>query len=135
MATYELSFEQTWEKIKNTLLEMGRMYKKIKNDPTNESIQRRYAARIVTLDRDSQSLFSKLQKFDDQDKIGHMTILLNDFNDKFYDELGECKVVCRDIVNKLFSVANFQVLHKEGNQVMWKSLKNRYDELLKIIPK
>lgn len=135
MATYELSFEQTWEKIKNTLLEMGRMYKKIKNDPTNEGIQRRYAARIVTLDRDSQSLFSKLQKFDDQDKIGHMTILLNDFNDKFYDELGECKVVCRDIVNKLFSVANFQVLHKEGNQVMWKSLKNRYDELLKIIPK
>lgn len=130
------NFDSYWNSTKETLLKMKELYKEIKKSPNDSNLQNKFAFRIVTLDKDVNCLFNTLILLDDLDKIGKLNDLYyRDFNEKFYDEMGEGKFLCRDIVEKIFTVANFHVEHLDGDQELWKSLKAKYEQLLSMIPR
>lgn len=130
------NFDSYWNSTKETLLKMKELYKEIKKSPNDSGLQNKFAFRIVTLDKDVNCLFNTLILLDDLDKIGKLNDLYyRDFNEKFYDEMGEGKFLCRDIVEKILTVANFHVEHLDGDQELWKSLKAKYEQLLSMIPR
>ena len=136
MAKCDQSFDFYWDKTKDTLLQMSKLYKKIKNNPNDSGLQNQYALRIVTLDKNTDCLFHAFSFLGDLDQIGKLNNLYyNDFNGGFYNNMDVGKFLCHDIVNKIFTVANFHVVQLDGDQESWKSLKVKYEQLLSIIPK
>lgn len=129
------SFDFYWNETKNILLQMSKLYKQIKDNPNDSGLQNQYALRIVTLDKNTGCLFNTLIFLSDLEQIGKLNNLYNDFNGSFYDNMDIGKFLCRDIVEKIFTVANFHVEQMDGDQELWKSLKCRYEDLLKITPK
>lgn len=129
------SFDFYWNETKNILLQMSKLYKQIKDNPNDSGLQNQYALRIVTLDKNTGCLFNTLIFLSDLEQIGKLNNLYNDFNGSFYDNMDIGKFLCRDIVEKIFTIANFHVEQMDGNQELWKSLKCRYEDLLKITPK
>lgn len=136
MAECNQGFDFYWSGTKEILLQMSKLYKQIKDNPNdNGGLQNQFALRIVTLDKDIDCLFNTLTFLSDLDQIGKLNNLYNDFNGGFYDSMDEGKFLCRDIVEKIFTVANFHVEQLDGDQESWKSLKARYEQLLSMIPR
>ena len=135
MAECNQSFDFYWNKTKDVLLQMSKLYKQIKDNPNDSGLQNQYAMRIVTLDKNTDCLFNTLTFLGDLEQIGKLNNLYNDFNGTFYANMDEGKFLCRDIVEKIFTVANFHVVQLDGDQESWKSLKARYEQLLSLIPK
>ncbi len=128
------TFGQYWMRVKEILLEMSKFYKQIKDGTAEEGIQKQYALRIITLDKNTQCLFNTFALFNDQEQIGHLNNLLNDFHSSFYDNLVDGKALCHNIAVQLYTVANFHVLQQDGDKESWRSLQNKYEELLRNIP-
>lgn len=135
MAECNQSFDFYWNKTKDTFLQMSNLYKKIKDNPNDSGLQNQFALRIVTLDKNTDCLFNTLTFLSDLEKIGKLNNLYNDFNGAFYANMDVGKFLCRDIVEKIFTVANFHVVQLDGDQESWKSLKVKYEQLLSMIPK
>lgn len=136
MAQCDQGFDFYWSGTKDILLQMSKLYKQIKDNPNdNSGLQNQFALRIVTLDKNVDCLFNTLTFLGDLEQIGKLNNLYNDFNSGFYDDMGEAKFLCHDIVEKIFTVANFHVVQLDGDQELWKSLKNKYEQLLSMIPR
>jgi len=135
MFEYEKSIHDAWDNTKKVLLKMSKLYIKIKKDPNDQNLQKKFALKIITLDKHSQDFFNKLMLLDEPNQCGQLNIIFqNDLNGKFYDDMGSGKFLCRDIVERIISIVNFHVLHLDGDQELWKSLKRKYDSFLKTIP-
>ncbi len=89
----------------------------------------------IHLDKHSQNFFNELRPLHELDQYGQLyDIFHNDLNGELYDDMGSGKFLCRDIVERIISIVNFHVLHLDGDQELWKSLKRKYDGFLKIMP-
>lgn len=135
MAECNQGFDFYWNRTKEILLQMSKLHKQIKESPNDSGLQNQFALRIVTLDKDVNCLFNTLTFLGDLEQIGKLNNLYNDFNGGFYDNMDESKFLCRDIVEKIFTVANFHVVQLDGDQESWKSLKAKYEQLLSMIPR
>jgi hypothetical protein len=135
MSGYTESIQVAWGNIKNILLEMSGLYTKIKKDPNDQGLQKQYALRIGKLDMHTQSFFNAMRTMSDSEQADYFVEILNgDLNGTFYQDMGEGQLLCRDVVEKIFSVANFHVLQMDGDKELWKSVKVKYEEFLKTIP-
>ncbi len=135
MSKYEESVNNAWAKTKEILLTMSELYIKIKKDPSDQNLQKKFALRIIILDKHSQNFFNELRPLHELDQYGQLyDIFHNDLNGELYDDMGSGKFLCRDIVERIISIVNFHVLHLDGDQELWKSLKRKYDGFLKIMP-
>ena len=134
MAGYTESVQSAWGNIKNILLEMSGLYKKIKDSPNDQGLQKQYALRIVKLDTHTQSFFDAIRSMSDPEQAGYfITILNGDLNGKFYQDMKEGQFLCRDVIEKIYSIANFHVLQMDGDIDLWKSVKMKYEEFLKTL--
>lgn len=135
MSGYTESVRTAWENIKEILLKMSVLYVKIKENPNDQGLQNQFALKINALDKHTQSFFDAIRPMSDPEQVGYFVEILNgDLNGKFYQDMSEGRFLCRDIVEKIFSVANFHVLQMDGDMELWKSVKVKYEEFLKTIP-
>lgn len=135
MSGYTESVRTAWESIKEILLKMSVLYVKIKENPNDQGLQNQFALKINALDIHTQSFFDAIRPMSDPEQAGYFVEILNsDLNGKFYQDIGEGQFLCRNVVEKIFSVANFHVLQMDEDMELWKSVKVKYEEFLKTIP-
>jgi hypothetical protein len=135
MAGYTESVQGAWGNIKEFLLKMSELYVKIKKDPNDQGLQKQYASKIIPLDMHTQNFFNALRSISEPAQAGFLGgDAFSDLNGKFYQDMKEGQFLCRDIVEKIYSVANFHVLQMDGDIELWKSVKEKYEDILKNIP-
>lgn len=132
----------------NILKEMGKLAVKIQKNPQSKALLMRYYFRTLLLDpKPRQSnpearpkhlrlIYLKITRSNTREKLNILNHLYNELKDIMINTPKDAHIPYYEFVNKLYSVANFQVLNNEENKSGWKSIRDKYKAMLDYsIPK
>ena len=136
------------ERTTSILKQMGELAIKIQKSPQNKALQMRYYFRVLLLDpkphdsnlqespRHLRRIYQKITTKSTKEKLNILNDLYNELKDIMDNSPKEAHIPYYQLVNKFYSIANFQVLHNEGDNSGWKSIRDKYKNMLDYsIPK
>lgn len=122
------------------LSEMGKIAIKIKENPQDEHLQKKYAFRAASLDTTSHLdnkpamhlplIYETIARSDERKKLNILNDLYIELYSIIQSLLKDARIPYYDLVNKLYSVSNFQVLHTEEDKSAWISIRDNYKTML-----
>ncbi len=136
------------ERTTSILKQMGELAIKIHKNPQNKALLMRYFFRVLLLEpkahnpnieessRHLRRIYQKITTKSTKEKLNILNDLYNELKDIMDNSPKEAHIPYYQLVNKFYSIANFQVLHNEGDDSGWKSIRDKYKAMLDYsIPK
>ncbi|WP_269581738.1 hypothetical protein [Roseibium sp. Sym1] len=123
-----------WGLIQSTLTAMSEVYVKIKAGTASQAEKNGFLAQGNALGLHSGQLFEELKKLEDAAEAGAMSRIHHDLAALLAGDLKNARALCRDLVRQLLRIANFHVLHDDGDQALWKPVQKKYQKMLDALP-
>jgi len=126
--------EKLWQEIRQTLLAMKDIYPKIATSTATQSEINGFLAQSNVVADKTQALMNAIGAEDDGGKIASLSRFHDDIAALLKGELRKAQPLCGDLVRQFLQIANFHVLHQEGDQARWKGLAQKYRKMLDALP-